>query len=91
MPETTPPEYVPSVPRHQETGYEAVREVIRAEPGDAWRNATIWRAVEAYRNASEPAHERQVRERVAEQIEANPMNECSGAVMECARIARGEP
>ena len=37
-----------------------------------------------------PEIERQVRERVAAEIEANPMNECSGAVMECARIARGE-
>lgn len=36
-----------------------------------------------------PAHERQVREQVARDIEANPMNECSGAVAECARIARG--
>src|SRR5690606_10932287 len=36
-----------------------------------------------------PAHERQVREQVARDIEANPSGECSGAVAECARIARG--
>jgi hypothetical protein len=33
--------------------------------------------------------EKQVREQVAKAIEANPMRECSGAVAECARIARG--
>lgn len=38
-----------------------------------------------------PVYERQLRERIAADIEANPMNECSGAVAECARIARGEP
>lgn len=37
-----------------------------------------------------PEIEKRVREQVAAEIEANPMNECSGAVMECARIARGE-
>jgi hypothetical protein len=36
-----------------------------------------------------PEHEAMVRERVAVAIEANPMGECSGAVAECARIARG--
>ena len=61
---------VSSIPAHQKAGYDAVYEVIRAEPGDAWRNATIWRAVEAYRAASEGVHERQVREQVAAEIEA---------------------
>lgn len=50
-----PPEFVSSIPPHQQAGYDAVYEVIRATPGDAWRNALIWRAVEAYRTASESA------------------------------------
>jgi hypothetical protein len=37
-----------------------------------------------------PEHERQVRAKVAAEIEANPTHECSGAVAACARIARGE-
>ena len=54
---------------HQQAGYDAVYEVIRAKPGAAWRNALIWSAVEAYRAAAEPEHERQVRAKVAEEID----------------------
>ena len=48
---------------------------------EAWVRATLAAVL--------PAHERQVREQVARDIEANPSGECSGAVAECARIARG--
>lgn len=58
MPDTTPAP-------HQHAGYGAVWEVIRATPGDAWRNALIWRAVEAYRIAADPEQEKRVREQVA--------------------------
>jgi hypothetical protein len=44
-----------AIPPHQQAGYEAVYEVIRAKPGDAWRNALIWRAVEVYRAAADHA------------------------------------
>ncbi|TDD97604.1 hypothetical protein [Actinomadura rubrisoli] len=65
----TLPEDVPTLqsrlPAHQQAGYDAVYAVIRSTPGDAWRNALIWRAVEAYRTAAEPKHDRWVREQVA--------------------------
>jgi hypothetical protein len=56
-----------TVPPHRLAGYEAVYEVIRSVPGDVYRNALIWRAVEAYRTASEAEHERQVLAEVTDQ------------------------
>jgi hypothetical protein len=36
-----------------------------------------------------PKYEQMVREKVAQEIEANPEHECSGAVAACARVALG--
>jgi hypothetical protein len=47
-----------------------VWEIVRRFPGSAERNAVVWRAVEAYRLASEREHERQVRKQVAAEYRA---------------------
>lgn len=53
------------------------------------REAVKW-VMEPEILAIEAVVEQRVREKIAREIEANPMHECSGAVMACARIARGE-
>ncbi|MDL4812754.1 hypothetical protein [Actinomadura opuntiae] len=67
------PAFVPSpsaVPPHQRAGYDAVWTLLQEFPGGAEQNAVVWRAVEAYRLASEPEHERELRERAAGEIAA---------------------
>jgi hypothetical protein len=88
------PQFVSSIPPHQKAGYDAVYEVIRANPGDAWRNAVIWKAVEAYRTASEGGHEREVRDQIVtaikELIERGYPQAVTAGLQAAQDVVRGE-
>lgn len=58
----------------RQTGYDAVYSVIRNANSNAWTNALIWRAVEAFADAQEPVVAARALEQVRRELDSPDPN-----------------